>query len=242
MNMFTRLLYPTVILPLLFLMACREEEPQNQAPVISLIQPVDTFGQNEDIPVELLFTDDSGLELVQITLGTQTGGNQGYHFSERGLSGTNDELSFNVSIPPNFDAVGENYILVKCRDQDGAESILDQSFHIVFKDNQAPSLDGYGAFGFLSSDPAIVFEINYTVSDNEALDRIEARLKDFNNGGAIFATETAVLSGKTAQGSLVFYGGSRFQVGQSFSLELVVFDKAGNQTSFTFPSAIGVVS
>jgi len=51
------------LLPLIFLLvlgACQPEEnqPENQPPLISLVQPVDTFGPKDEIPVELVFSDD----------------------------------------------------------------------------------------------------------------------------------------------------------------------------------------
>ncbi|CAN0307639.1 unnamed protein product, partial [Ectocarpus fasciculatus] len=47
----------------------------NQAPAITLIEPVDSFPHTGKIPVNLEFSDNLGLSTVEVTLGNQSGGN-----------------------------------------------------------------------------------------------------------------------------------------------------------------------
>lgn len=203
------------------------DQDQNTDPKITVVQPVDSFGHEEAIPVDLRFTDDRALESAEITLGTQTGGNIAYHYSMRGLSGTSDDLSFTVDIPFTINAIGENYILVKSKDADGNETLIDEPFTIYLKDDIKPTVDVLNVNGVLTNSPSVLFEVYFQVSDNLQLSEANVELE--TSSGAILATKTFTSSVSQMAKTAAFPGNGNYQTGTEFRAKVSVTDQAGNQ-------------
>lgn len=123
------------------LLSCSKDDGDSGSdkPVIILNSPTGDINIGSDIQVDLEFTDNNGLQEVEIRLGNLKVTGNVYDLVQRGLSGTSDALSYTVSPPPGIDISGSNYIYISCKDVDGNETILDRDFDIV--DKQPPTLD-----------------------------------------------------------------------------------------------------
>lgn len=206
---------------------------QAQKPVITIVNPSDTINLADSVAVKVLYSDDTGLIFTELSLGTESGGNTGYHSSQRGLSGLNDELEFKALVPAVIDITGSNYILVKCRDEDGNESIAEKSFMVVNPDNVAPVFKNVYSNGFLTRNPNTAFEIVYTVEDDKGLDRIEFSFRNWDgqNLGTEFEGGSIAINGQTSYANVwVALGDPSYVSGTPFKVELKLYDLAGNES------------
>lgn len=219
------------------------ETDQDQKPQISILSPSDTLRLADSIAVQIVYSDDNELSVTEVSLGTQSGGNTVYHASQRGLSGTQDELVFKAYVPSVLDIRGDNYILVKCSDAAGNETIKEQEFYVKDPDETPPTFGTVYDNGFLTTSPGVVFEIAYEVQDNKALDRIEVRLLawDGQNTGGELDLVTNSLSGTNYSGLATFDSKSSYTAGQEYKVELKVYDEAGNQATLLMSGVFFIV-
>jgi hypothetical protein len=222
------------------------DNQQSELPQIQIVYPLDTVNLSDSIDVKVVYSDNSGLTFTELSLGTQSGGNTVYHNSQRGLAGLNDELEFQVAVPNPvvLDIKGTNYILVKCRDEDGNEQIKEKTFIVRQVDTEAPQVLNSGALGVLSSDPNVAFEVAYQLSDNIALDRMELSLIEWNNnsaGNLMYQTTVDLGGAQSKSGIELIPGQASFVTGQDFRVRLLVFDKAGNRTDHYVISTFTVI-
>lgn len=216
-----------------FLISCgaAEESPEVFLPKITIVSPVDTLGLSDSVSVRVLYSDDTGLIFTEISLGTQSGGNLVYHSSQRGLAGTSDEIAFKALVPSVVNILGENYILVKAKDEDGNEAIVEEAFFVEIRDNTPPLVLNSGVLGVLTQDPSTAFEVAYQFSDNVALKEAEISLIkwDNNTAGDLMVSQTVPLQGQmNAAGTALFPGSSSYSLGQDFRIKIVLRDQAGN--------------
>lgn len=225
--------------------SCSDEgdTDQDQKPSINILSPSDTVQLSDSISVQIVYSDDNELSVTEVSLGTQSGGNTVYHASQRGLSGSQDELVFKAFVPSVLDIRGDNYILVKCSDAAGNETIKEQEFFVKDPDETAPTFGNVYDNGFLTTSPGVVFEIAYEVFDNKALDRIEVRLLawDGQNTGAELDLITNSLSGTSYSGLAAFDSKSSYSAGQQYKVELKVYDEAGNRTTLLMSGVFNIV-
>ena len=240
--------YLSALFGLLFLSTgCSEEgnddQTQDQKPQITIISPADTIALSDSVSVQILYSDDNELSVTEVSIGTQSGGNTVYHASQRGLSGQQDELVFRAYVPPILNIRGDNYILVKCTDAAGNETIKEQDFYVKDSDNIPPSFGTVYDNGFLSTSSGVVFEIAYEVQDNKALDRVEVRLLawDGQNTGAELDMQSQTLSGTNYNGLASFDGKSSYTSGQEYKVELQVYDEAGNRSTLLMSNVFYIV-
>tara|TARA_B100001115_G_C15846902_1_gene427309 strand:+ start:3142 stop:3873 length:732 start_codon:yes stop_codon:yes gene_type:complete len=216
---------------------------ENPSPIISIISPSDTLNLSDSIDVHIVYSDDSGLTFTEVTLGTETGGNTVYHFSQRGISGMNDELRFQALVPSTLNITGRNYILVKAGDEDGQESILEQSFVVQDPDTEKPQILDAQTNGVLSQNPSVLFEISYVLQDNKALDELKIRLIEWNGslGSDIYSHSIDLAGQSNASSFHAIPGSSSYQAGTSFKVKLEVKDAAGNSSEWLLPDLYNVL-
>lgn len=223
---------------LLVLAACSGEDSESgdgspEKPQITIVNPIDTINLSDSISVKVLYSDNTGLLFTEISLGTESGGNTVYHSSQRGLSGLDDELYFKALVPPIIDITGRNYILVKCEDEDGNQTISEKRFELINPDNNPPQFKNVYSNGVLSRNPNTVFEVAYEVEDDQALDRIEISFRawDGQNLGAEFDGSSVALNGVTSYNNIwIAFGDPSYVPGDQFRVELKLYDKAGNES------------
>lgn len=208
-----------------------EDNAEESLPKITIVSPSDTIGLSDSIAVRILYNDNTGLIFTDISLGTQSGGNLVYHNSQRGLAGTSDEIEFKAIVPSVVGILGENYILVKAKDEDGNEAVKEQSFFVEVVDNTPPVVVNSGVLGFLSQDPNTAFEVAYQLSDDNALKEVEISLLKWANNtpGDLLASQTISLQGQAfASGTALFPGSTSYSSGQDFRIKFILRDQAGN--------------
>ncbi len=229
-----KLLFALSLSALLISCGSTSDESRGIKPEITVIDPVDSLDLNQPIPVKILYSDNLGLTYTEISLGSQTAGNVAYHYSQRGLNGTSDEIEFSVEVPLGVDASGENYILIKCRDEDDNEAVLEEPFYLVDLDGEAPQITNLSANGALTTDPNTAFEVSYTLSDNKALAQLDLSLRawDGSNLGASIISTSIDLQGQSSAASFwTVPGSSNYNSGQEFKIEAYLSDAAGNSSS-----------
>ncbi len=216
---------------------------ENPSPIISIISPSDTLNLSDSIEVHIVYSDDSGLTFTEVTLGTESGGNTVYHFSQRGLSGLNDELRFNAIVPDALNIVGRNYILVKAGDEDGQESILEQSFVVQDTDLEKPQILRAQTNGVLSQNPNVLFEVSSILQDNKALGELKIRLIEWNGslGSDIYSHSIDLGGQSSTSSSHAIPGSSSYQAGTSFKVKLELKDAAGNSSEYLLPDLYNVL-
>lgn len=216
---------------------------ENPSPIISIISPSDTLNLSDSIDVYIVYSDDSGLTFTEVSLGTESGGNTVYHFSQRGISGMNDELRFQALVPSTLNITGRNYILVKAGDEDGQESILEQSFVVLDSDVEKPQILDAQTNGVLSQNPSVLFEVSYVLQDNKALDELKIRLIEWNGtlGSDIYSHSIDLTGQSNAASFHAIPGSSTYQAGTSFKVKLEVKDAAGNSSEWLLPDLYNVL-
>jgi len=191
---------------------------------------------SDKVPVEILFNDNSGLISTEITIGNVDQGNLVYHYSQRGLSGTSDNLSFDADVPPVVDASGENYIIVEVIDEDGNETFVEGSFYFLSEDVENPTINSISHQGVLSTNPQNSMSIDYNLSDNQGLERLEILfMESFNGnltGDTIFMRTTALSAAKNIQGSELISGSSSYPNGIDYKVLAKATDLAGNSAIY----------
>lgn len=182
MNLFRLANLGLLVLVVVSVLSCSKDDddnpiPQNAAPTIQLVKPVGTVVSSNgtvSIEVELLFTDDSGLQRAEIRLGSTSGPAGVYDVSQRGLSGTADGLRYSVEVPEVLGIQGTNYIYVVCTDVNGNTTILDEEFEVKYEDNEPPFLIitefREGDASSITGDGYVY--LSYSFSDNEAVERV----------------------------------------------------------------------
>tara|TARA_R110002050_G_scaffold107485_1_gene217919 strand:- start:1078 stop:1833 length:756 start_codon:yes stop_codon:yes gene_type:complete len=221
------------------------DEERSTAPTITILSPADSLSLgNNKVPVEILFSDNSGLVSTEITIGNTDLGNLVYHYSQRGLSGLNDNLQFEAEIPPTINAVGENYIIVQCFDEDGNETFIEGTFYILSPDNTAPIIKTIAHQGILTRDPQSSMSIAYDLSDDQGLDSLYLYFVESENGNLI--GDTIVGQGlkfngeKDLQGLAYFSGNSNYPRGISYKVLAEAFDLAGNSREYISPGEYSI--
>ncbi|MGB0979608.1 MAG: hypothetical protein ACPGVV_09440 [Croceimicrobium sp.] len=236
-------------LSLFMLSACGDDssddatDPTSIKPEITIVEPLDTISLGDSVAVKILYSDNSGLSFTEVTLGTESGGNTVYHSSQRGLSGLNDELEFRALVPAVINITGSNYILVKCEDEDGNQSIAEKPFVVINPDNVPPQFQNVYHNGFLSRSPNTAFEIVYSLTDDKGLGRIEFSLRawDGANLGAEFDGGTIQMNGVTSYSNVyVALGNPSYTVGAAFKVEIKAYDLAGNETRYLMPPVFNI--
>lgn len=219
------------------------DDQEAELPQIQIVNPLDTVELADSIAVRIVYSDNTGLIFTEVTLGTQSGGNTVYHSSQRGLAGLSDELEFKALVPSVIDIRGTNYILVKCRDEDGNEQIKEKTFLVRALDVTPPQIIDTNITGVLTTDPNVVFEVSYNLSDNQGLNLLEVDLLDWTSGtqGAIMKSTSKNLEGSlNAQGFIPIHGNPSFSSVQKFRVRFRVTDNAGNLTEAFFPRVFEV--
>lgn len=231
-------------LSLFILSACGDDsddsatDPTSLKPEITIVEPLDTISLGDSVAVKVLYSDNSGLSFTEITLGTESGGNTVYHSSQRGLSGLNDELEFRALVPAVINITGSNYILVKCTDEDGNQSIAEKPFVVINPDNVPPQFQNVYHNGFLTRSPNTAFEIVYSLTDDKGLGYIDFSFRawDGSNLGAEFDGGTIQMNGVTSYSNVwVALGSPSYISGTAFKVELKAYDVAGNETRYLMP-------
>jgi hypothetical protein len=188
------------------------DEERSTAPTLAILSPADTLSlSNNKVPVEILFSDNSGLVSTKITIGNADQGNLVYHFSPRGLIGLNDKLSFNADIPPLIDASRENYIIVQCFNEDGNETFVEQTFYFLNQDNSAPIINTIKHQGILTRDPQSSMSIAYDLSDDQGLASLHIYFVESQNGdplGDTIVAEGVKLNGEKNRQGIAYLRGS----------------------------------
>jgi hypothetical protein len=222
----------------LFLGSCggSGDDERSLAPTLTILSPKDTLLLSDKVPVEILFNDNSGLVSTEITIGNVDQGNLVYHYSQRGLSGTSDDLSFDADVPPVVEASGENYIIVEVIDEDGNETFVEGSFFILSEDVQDPIINSIMHQGTLSTDPQNSMSVDYSLSDNQGLENLELLfMESFNGnltGDTIFMRNVALNGIKSIQGSESVTGSPSYPNGIDYKVLAKVTDLAGNSAIY----------
>lgn len=228
---------------LLLFSACKKDNPSNDGnngtgngttpinngpePGLLIVHPKDTFDRNDNIPVEVQFADDTGLDSAVIILGTQTTGDSGYYYTKRALSGTSGKIKFNHKLPLGFKKLGAHYIDVTVSDIDGNTAQHSEPFYVLTDDPFEPSIDILNTYGKLTTSPDTLFEVYFQVSDNVQLQSLDVSLID--KDGQAFAQESFSVSDTLVRKLVPFPGNSSYVVGTEFRAKLVATDVAGNQ-------------
>ena len=221
------------------------DEERSTAPTVTILSPADTLSlSNNKVPVEILFSDNSGLVSTEISIGNADLGNLVYHYSLRGLSGMNDDLQFDADIAPTINPVGENYIIVKCFDEDGNETFVEQTFYFLNQDNSAPTINTIAHQGILTRDPQSAMSIAYDLSDDQGLDSLYIYFMKSQNGNLLGDTIVAQgikLNGeKQRQGIAYFTGSPNYPGGSSYKVLAKAFDLTGNSRQYISPGEYSI--
>lgn len=223
--------------------SCSKDD-EASGPTITLISPTGSIDASSDINVNLQFTDDSGLQEVEVRLGNPNVQGEIYNTSTRGLSGTSDNLQYNVSPPAGINISGSNFIYVKCTDSDGNQTILDEGFQIT--DINPPSLDvlsfdNTGISPGSTSSAFVVFEyqddsgVEYTAAELWWVDGTGNKLQLWDKKEETYTSPAT--STNQVFASLVPPGG--WPAGQSYQIILKARDTNGNEVEDS--SLLGVV-
>jgi hypothetical protein len=217
-----------------------EESELSSPPTVTIISPKDSIPLSDKVIVEVLFTDNSGLVSTEISLGNIDQGNLVYHYSQRGLSGLSDDLSFQADIPTTVDAQGENYILVKCLDEDGNETFVEGIFYLQDNDLLAPQINILGPQGILTNDASTSMSVSYDVSDDKGLDSLNISfIESFSNGtlGTVLISKSVNFNGQlNAMGTEFILGDPNLQVSTAYKVKATLFDQAGNSSELILPT------
>tara|TARA_R110001592_G_scaffold219477_1_gene473790 strand:- start:191471 stop:192226 length:756 start_codon:yes stop_codon:yes gene_type:complete len=221
------------------------DDERTSAPSITILSPADSLNlSNNKVPVEILFSDNSGLVSTEITIGNTDLGNIVYHYSQRGLSGLNDNLQFEAAIPPTINAAGENYIIVQCFDEDGNETFVEQTFYFLNQDNSAPIINTIAHQGILTRDPQASMSIAYDLRDDQGLDSLYIYFMKSQNGNLLGDTLVAQgikLNGeKNRQGIAYFTGSPSYPGGSSYKVLAKAFDLGGNSRQYISPAEYSI--
>jgi len=215
------------------------DDERTSAPTVNIIRPQDTLNLSDKVPVEILFSDNSGLVSAEITIGNADQGNLVYHFSRRGLSGLNDNLSFEAIIPPAIDAEGKNYIIIKCYDEDGNETFIEGTFYLQENDDIQPVIHMIQPQGILTPDPQTSMSVFYDVTDETGLDSLRVSLISSVSGnlGNEIASKALKFNGEqNAVGNFFFIGNSNYQTGSKYKVKAQLFDQFGNLSEILLPN------
>ncbi len=217
-----------------------DDDERSAAPTVSIISPKDTLILSDKVTVELLFNDNSGLVSTEITLGNADQGNLVYHYSQRGLNGLSDDLSFEAEIPSVVDATGNNYIIIEVLDEDGNETFVEGKFYFLPEDSQDPTISNIIHQGVLTRDPQSSMSLAYSLSDNQALDSLYLMFLETSNGNftgdTIWHRGLALNGQKEVQGLEYIPGSLNYFSGANYRVYAKAIDQVGNSKTYISPN------
>lgn len=244
----TTRLYPIILTLIIGLYSCggSGDEERASPPSLSILSPKDTLSLTDKVPIEILFSDNSGLVSAEISLGNVNLGNLVYHYSQRGLNGLSDQLKFDAEIPTTVNAEGENYILIKCYDEDGNETFIEGAFYLVNNDLNPPSINAIIHQGILTRDPQSAMSVAYDISDDKGLASLTIAFEETSNGSTIgntIVSQTINFNGELNSQSFTYFAGSPgYPSGASYKILARAYDQEGNMSEYLSPNEFTIAN